>query len=439
MPEMSASPLISAYVRLEEDFYKLTKCKLNSKGLSSLMIKQLILQSYSPKISVLSTPLANEYACKFGLKNFLELLNYFEDSLYQQSSILTNKVHVRFLKPIDELLRDQGKLQKLINDSKRNISGLNFKNNVSTELFNLNTLEESSIEFARHIQILKSSTSTTSSTTSQPDNNDNILLHNSAYLHTIAKILSSSTISPFETFNHPILQLLVVSAEDTLADAKKLNSDWKYLNYPKWIDIDKILPLFVIVVDSNSPESLQRGLNLQEQLKLQLNIRSIILPLLMPTEENKIDEEKGYEIIHPPLLASLAQQDPNLLKNLKIPTRIKNAIKNLIVDIINKTLVPYMNRRVNILTEEVVNPRKSFTGRLFNVGKRWGSGASSSSSSSLTATQGGGSQGVGYNALENFYYPKSSEFLIRQLADWLFMLKDYKTSYTTYELFILYY
>jgi trafficking protein particle complex subunit 8 len=63
-----------------------------------------------------------------------------------------------------------------------------------------------------------------------------------------------------------------------------------------------------------------------------------------------------------------------------------------------------------------------------SISKRWIGGGSRSSSG------GGGGSGGNYDSLQGFYRPDSPEAQIRKLADYAFMLRDFKLAYNTYEL-----
>lgn len=343
---MSKDPLpksLEKYEKLELQFQK--SSQRSSKGSSSLLARQLILHQYSPKVSVISSELADLVSQEYGYDRFVQLLQGIEDNLFGESSCLSNKVHCKFVKPIDETIRFQLELK---NDR---------RSSSNSELFDLDTLK--------------------------PDGKSDL-----NYLRLMENVSSSLTILPFETFNHPIIQLFTISLEESLQKVKSLLNDWKYIKYPKWIDIDDMLVIFMIVVDSKNSESLQMAHKLKENLKIQLNYRSMIV--VRPEED----------------------VDQKFLKN----------VNEKVIELINKYLLVYMEKKTQHWTETIVNPRKSFTGRFLSVGKKWGT-----SSDNLANQQ-------SYNSAENYYYSKSNEFLIRKLGDWYFMLRDYKRSYTTYEL-----
>lgn len=87
-----------------------------------------------------------------------------------------------------------------------------------------------------------------------------------------------------------------------------------------------------------------------------------------------------------------------------------------------------MERHVATWNEQVLARRRGISGRFMSLSKRWtpfGSGRTSSS------------QAVGssnYDSLQGFYRPDAPEALMRKLADYSFMLRDWKLALSTYDI-----
>ncbi|ODV82798.1 hypothetical protein CANARDRAFT_30521 [[Candida] arabinofermentans NRRL YB-2248] len=435
-------------------------------GPPSLISKQIIVQNYCPKISVTSTRIVDAVASSLGLGTFLELLGYFEHSLIQQDAGSNSvgagtpplRLNVRFFKPLQEQLKEQEQSLKLrrgssggtggTGSSMATLSGSGFLNQkfTSTELYSLTVLDNYVNDYIKTIdsRIKKCQMEDTSGSKL-----DVTLLHNSIYLNFLTKLISSTTVSPFECFNHPIIQLFVISATDDIDTVRDLLIGWKNYDFPNWIDLESILELVLIIVDKDVPEDLQKGLRLQEELKLAMGIKSSITPIYIPKE---MDQTTETITLFPPMYAhvddDLARVGNNTGNSIHIP---KNTFEVLFVqlqEIIYKTMIPYMEKKIRIWTEEVVTPRKSFTGRFFSASKKWGASSSSSSSASSASTtkksffsfgsssneKEEASSSSSFNSSEGYYNATSQEMTIRRLGDWHLMLRDYKGSFTTYEL-----
>ncbi|GME97127.1 unnamed protein product [Ambrosiozyma monospora] len=218
------------------------------RGPPSFLSKQLIVQAHSPKISVISTSSADNIAAKYGFTNFLNLLGYFENSFFdvdQPGSPLTvgsaYRITVRFTKPMHVLLKEQDSQQSqslsqfsadggdasgddvsasASGNGSIGFSGVNgpkFPELYNNTLFNKNIsdfvdgIDEAieQTEFLKSFQNMNYSSQQTG--TDNLDELDVTILQNTIYLKLLTKIVSSPILSPFETFNHPVIQLFVTS------------------------------------------------------------------------------------------------------------------------------------------------------------------------------------------------------------------------------------
>lgn len=93
-----------------------------------------------------------------------------------------------------------------------------------------------------------------------------------------------------------------------------------------------------------------------------------------------------------------------------------------------------MERLTSSWNEQILSRRKGISGRFISLSKRWTPFSSSSSSrSSLSSLQSSSSNG-NYDSLQGFYRPDTPEALMRKLADYSFMLRDFKLAHSTYDL-----
>lgn len=100
------------------------------------------------------------------------------------------------------------------------------------------------------------------------------------------------------------------------------------------------------------------------------------------------------------------------------------AIRLFLRELTTQSIVPWMEARVREWTEIYSNSRRGITGRLFGAGKKFFGGGTKSVASS------GGS---GYNSIRGYYPPSSPEAICRRLADFAFMLRDYRFSAGIYD------
>jgi hypothetical protein len=89
-----------------------------------------------------------------------------------------------------------------------------------------------------------------------------------------------------------------------------------------------------------------------------------------------------------------------------------------------------MERAVATWNEQVLARRRGISGRFMSLSKRWtpfGSSRNSSASSTLSAN-------TNYDSLQGFYRPDAPEALMRKLADYCFMLRDFKLALSTFDI-----
>ncbi|KAK6463975.1 ER-golgi trafficking TRAPP I complex 85 kDa subunit-domain-containing protein [Scheffersomyces coipomensis] len=264
------------------------------------------------------------------------------------------------------------------------------------------------------------------------------------YLTFLNKIITSNKIVPFETFNHPISQIFVIDFEkDTVENLRKMIVDFRNFNFPKFYQIDDLLIHTFILFDSNKFSN-NDLFNFQNQIKSMLNINSSIIPITESTTsddimvklsiiENSTIEEDLQRIA----LQEQSTTNSNPPSNfIQIPKSIDSVLRHRFYDFINKYLIPHMQSKIRIWDDQRLQPKKSITGRLFSASRKLFNNNSDSNLSSSTSSTSSGviNSAVPFNSIEHYYHKSSSEQIIRKLADWSLILKDFKYAYSTYDL-----
>lgn len=91
-----------------------------------------------------------------------------------------------------------------------------------------------------------------------------------------------------------------------------------------------------------------------------------------------------------------------------------------------------MENRVSLWNDQVASKRRGISGRFMSMSRRW-AGFGAGSRSSIIGSGLGGASG-NYDPVHGFYKPDTPEALLRKLADFAFMLRDWKLAASTYEL-----
>ena len=99
---------------------------------------------------------------------------------------------------------------------------------------------------------------------------------------------------------------------------------------------------------------------------------------------------------------------------------------------VTQSMIPFMEGRIVTWNDQVASRRRGISGRFISLSKRWtgfGSGRG-------TASAGGSlnPSGSNYDPIQGFYLPETSEATMRQLADYAFMLRDWKMAHSIYDI-----
>ncbi|KAI9315655.1 ER-golgi trafficking TRAPP I complex 85 kDa subunit-domain-containing protein [Dichotomocladium elegans] len=110
------------------------------------------------------------------------------------------------------------------------------------------------------------------------------------------------------------------------------------------------------------------------------------------------------------------------------------ACKTMVREFVVQSLVPFMERNIQHWNEQVASARRGLTGRLFGASRRlFGTSGRSQSAQSLQAIPATGPN-VPSGVNQVTIYPYSApEAQMRKLADYAFMLRDYKFAHTIYD------
>ena len=169
-------------------------------------------------------------------------------------------------------------------------------------------------------------------------------------------------------------------------------------------------------------------------MKRSLGLHCTILRInTVPNEKDAIPIGKSSWISAAEELTYLAhpEQIPT------ISTRDKESLQKFTRDMVTQSIVPHMERCITTWNDQVLpspvwlikiaSYRRGLAGRVFTASRRLFGG---SSSRSATPTSGSGN----YDISTSSYPPSTPEAQMRKLADYAFMLRDWKLAHSTYDI-----
>lgn len=107
-----------------------------------------------------------------------------------------------------------------------------------------------------------------------------------------------------------------------------------------------------------------------------------------------------------------------------------SSLCTFIRELVTQSIIPNMERSVATWNEQILSRRRGLSGRFMSLSKRWAPFGSSRNSSASSTT----SSNSNYDSLQGFYRPDAPEAIMRRLADYCFMLRDWKLALSTYEI-----
>ena len=105
------------------------------------------------------------------------------------------------------------------------------------------------------------------------------------------------------------------------------------------------------------------------------------------------------------------------------------AVRTFVREMVTQSIIPGMERTSAQWNDQVASRRRGISGKFMSLSKRFTTFGGRSA-----VGPAGGSSGGNYDANSGTYRPDTPEAILRKLADYAFMLRDFKLAQSTYEL-----
>lgn len=262
----------------------------------------------------------------------------------------------------------------------------------------------------------------------------------SSPFHTLylRRLLSGLPVVPHETFSHPVAGIIAISSRNPhpIEELRRLYNRQHDgdLRFPQWVEND-FLRYYVLVHDEETGDiaksnqtfdSMKRHFGLHchlLRLKSQPTIPSDDDSVRVPICEWMSASEELAEIQKRETTDDITDPTPYL------PDSDISSLRTFIRELVTQSIVPNMERSVATWNEQILSRRRGLSGRFMSLSKRWTPFGSSRTSSSSSATS-----NSNYDSLQGFYRPDAPEAIMRRLADYCFMLRDWKLALSTYDI-----
>ncbi|KAK3901026.1 ER-golgi trafficking TRAPP I complex 85 kDa subunit-domain-containing protein [Staphylotrichum tortipilum] len=252
----------------------------------------------------------------------------------------------------------------------------------------------------------------------------------------LRRLLSGMPLACHESFAHPVACVMAISSRnpapiEALQRLYRETTSQGERGLPPWVD-GEYLRYYVLVHDEEKGD-ITKSMALFDQMKRNFGLHCHLLRLRSSqsaeTDDDSIPLPRSDWMTAAEELADIEESD--FREDFEDPTRYifesdATAIRTFVREMVTQSLVPTMERNVSVWNDQVASRRRGISGRFMSLSKKWTFGGSSRSST-------GGSSSSNYDAL-GFYRADSPEAIMRRLADFAFMLRDWKLAMSTYDL-----
>jgi hypothetical protein len=256
----------------------------------------------------------------------------------------------------------------------------------------------------------------------------------------LRRLLSGIPLAPHETFSHPVACIMAISSRNTspIETLRKLYDETSHgdKRLPMWVNND-FLRYYVLVHDEER-DDISKSIALFDQMKRHFGLHCHLLRLrssqCIASDDDSINLPRCEWVAAAEEVADIQARE--LQEDMEdsrpcIYESDTTAIKTFIREMVTQSVVPSMERCISTWNDQVASRRRGISGRFLNLSKKWTAFGSNSRSSSSGTTAGSNSN---YDSVHGFYRPEAPEALMRKLADYAFMLRDWKLAQSTYDL-----
>jgi len=380
--------------------------------------RSLLVRAFSPMVAVYASPETDGLARRKGIKNgFVDLMRPYGDRITGKVVVRDSTGASRAWEDFGVHFHDLGGLVQ--NTPPRKNDGP------------LENLEELLEQYVTHV--------------SPEDEPTNGLTEMSPYYRLLlSRLMTSQSTSPHETFQHPVATVIAICSA-TPAPIETLRG-----LYSQTAQGTRALPPYAnpeylryyVLVHDEDRDDFSKSSALFDQMKRHFGLHCHLLRLRSsPCSPSNHDSE---ETAAPEWLS--AAEDLSRLENSHslldlgssttsyIHTTDATALRTFVRELVAQSIIPHMEQRIALWNEQIASRRRGISGRFMSLSKRWaGVGGLSRSTSSATNVAASGASG-NYDGVQGLYRYDTPEALLRKLADYAFMLRDYKLAASTYEL-----
>lgn len=254
----------------------------------------------------------------------------------------------------------------------------------------------------------------------------------------LRRLLSGLPMVPSENLSHPVASVIAISSRSPspIEELRTLfhSSNQGEHRLPQWVH-NEFLRYYVLIHDEDY-DDITKSMALFDQMKRHFGLHCHLLRLrstqCLPSDDGAIRLPHCEWTAAAEDIAEIVRRETSEDDEDPTPCIFEsdaNAIRAFVREMVTQSIVPSMERASATWNDQVASRRRGLSGRFMSLSKRFTT--FSGRNSSVPSLAGSSSN---YDSLQGFYRPDAPEAIMRKLADYGVMLRDYKLAYSTYEI-----
>ncbi|KAI9730411.1 MAG: hypothetical protein M1834_005921 [Cirrosporium novae-zelandiae] len=258
----------------------------------------------------------------------------------------------------------------------------------------------------------------------------------------LSRLLSIPSLIPHETFSHPVTCVIAVSSRNIspIEELRGLyaNTTQGEKRLPSWVN-QEYLRYYLFIHDEDR-DDIVRSTALFQQMKRHFGLNCHLLRLrsiqCLPSDDDSIQIQPSQWITSTEDLASAQNKEVDVMDDsaFYLVESDAAALRSFVRELVTQSVVPFMEHRVAAWNDQVASRRRGISGRFISLSKRWTVFGSNNSKNTPGSALGNGGASGNYDSDHGFYQADAPEAILRKLADFSFMLRDWKFALNTYDL-----
>ena len=259
------------------------------------------------------------------------------------------------------------------------------------------------------------------------------------FLLYLRRLLSGLPLVPSETISHPVASIIAISSrsESPIEELRNLftSSNTGEHRLPQWVH-NEFLRYYVLIHDEDY-DDIQKSTALFDQMKRHFGLHCHLLRLrstqCVPSDDDAVKLPPCEWMAAAEEMTEITRRESSEDDEDPTPYIFEsdaNAIRAFVREMVTQSIIPSMERASAQWNDQVASRRRGISGRFMSLSKRFTTfgGNRNSAVSSFGATS------SNYDSLQGFYRPDAPEAVMRKLADYAMMLRDFKLAQSTYEI-----